>query len=73
MTIRATRRISDNDHLLRQQTVTNDSFLTVILAYVLHLKEDALEDEFGIREVQSPFRQRSLALDWIESDTHGLL
>ena len=70
MAIRATRRVSNNDHAPGKKTVANDSLFTVLLADVLYLKGDALEDRFGICEVQTSFSQSLVTLDWIKGDTH---
>ena len=52
MTIRATRRVPNNDHPPRQHAVADDSLFTVLLAAVLYLKGNALKHRLGIREVQ---------------------
>jgi hypothetical protein len=71
--IRATRRVSHNDHPPRQHAVADDSHFTALLSSVFDLKGDALKDHLGIREVQAPFRQRLLALDRIEGDTRSVI
>jgi hypothetical protein len=73
VTIRATRRVPNNDHPPSEHAVADDSYFTVLLSDVFDFKGHSLENYRSIREVQASFRQRLLALDRIEGDTYWLL
>jgi hypothetical protein len=57
----------------RQQAVTDDALLAVVLPSVFDLYRDAGQDQRRVREIQSAFGQRLDALDRIERDSYELL
>ena len=71
MTIRATRRVSDDDHPPSQHAETDDSLLTMLLAGVFNFKGDALKNYFGIRKAKAALRQRFFPLKGIDGDDHA--
>ncbi len=73
VTFRATRCVSDYDHPTDQHAITNDSNFSVVLSRVFHFDRNALEHQSGVCKVQPSFRQSSIALDWIEGNSHRLL
>ena len=69
----APRRIADHDETAGQQAMTNDATLAVVLAQVLDLDRNALEDNGGVLEIKPAISKSPCTLDWVEGDAHWLL
>src|SRR5258708_2672011 len=69
----APRGIADHDETAGQQAITNGATLAVVLAQVLNLDRNALEDNGGVLEIQPAISQSACTLDWVEGDAHWLL
>ncbi len=73
VTIRATRRVAQDNQPLFQQAIANNSLLTVVPSCVFNLKCDTSEDQLSICEVQPTFSQCYCALGRIEGDCHAVI
>jgi hypothetical protein len=67
---RATRGVADDYEPASEQTEAEDSAFTVVFAHVFDLDGHALEDRFGVREVQASFGQRPFSLGRVERNAH---
>jgi len=70
---RATRGVADHYEPAAEQTKAEDSVFTIVLALVLDLDRDAVEDSIGVLEVQTPLSQRALALGRIVCYAHVVI
>lgn len=64
--------VADHDQSAHQYPKTNDPLLTVRKPQIFQLHSDALKDDCGILEIQTPLVQRTVTLCWIVGDTHLL-
>ena len=69
----APRGIADHDEAAGQQAITNDATLAVVLAQVLNLDCNALEDDGSVFEIQPAISKSAYTLDRVEGDAHWLL
>jgi hypothetical protein len=71
--IRATRRVSDDDHSALQYAVTNDASFAIVLSQILYLYGHTRKDKLGAGEIQSSLGLCSSALGLIEDDVREVI
>ncbi len=70
MAIRATRRVTDNNHTVTEHAEADESSFAVVLAHIFDLEVGAVEDMLGILEVQASSRKRCFTLYRIVACCH---
>ena len=68
VTIRATRRVANNDNPTMEQTKADDADFTVASAIVFDLERRSRENELCVLEVESAFRKGGGSLDRVIRD-----
>ena len=68
--IRATRRVTNNNHPVMEHAEANNPSLTLVHAYILGLEVRSIENTLGILEIQASGRKRLFALLRIVCDCH---
>src|SRR3954467_2271792 len=67
------RGVADHDETARQQAITDDAALAVVLAQIFNLDCKALEDNSPVFEIQPAINQSACTLGRVEGDAHRLL
>ena len=71
--IRATRRVTDDDHSALQQAVANDASFAIVFSQILKFHSHTCKDVLGVGEIQSQVGLCPGALDLIEEDLYSVI
>lgn len=69
---RASRGVADNHQASREQAIAEAAVFTVVLAQILDLDGDAIEDGGCVFGVQPSFGERRFALGGVVGDAHAV-